>query len=274
MRRILIFIVAVLASTTAFVMVPASGAGAGGAGDFRVQTSITLLAVDQGPTSAVGCLFNGSTDQVISSFGGPSQLGAGIQGVDYPATRGPFRDAAGTAMSFGCGQIRVCFRPAQIDIDLDGVTTVDMVIGLAPIGVSTCEYGNMQAARFFNRTSPDGCGHVGLRPLLQANGDRVEFGDFCLTVTPFNAPVINRLDCESVDSAFTCTVAFTGGVGAVSIRWFLGGGAMPAFNNLTVMTGGCEPRLTYTVRVMLTDSTGASSARSVSPRCLGDPELD
>lgn len=78
--------------------------------------------------------------------------------------------------------------------------------------------------------------------------------------------------CEGLARRFLCSVAFTGAVAPVSVRWFVDGFHVPAYDNRTFVGIGCQPTFRYDIRAVISDSTGASVEFRSSPVCRsGNP---
>lgn len=78
------------------------------------------------------------------------------------------------------------------------------------------------------------------------------------------APTVSQVNCESGASRFICRIAVSGTSGAVQIRWVFNGTPMSAWNDRTLVSGGCAGNFTnYQVGATVTDATGSTSARGV-----------
>ncbi|SEF94042.1 hypothetical protein SAMN05444920_1011071 [Nonomuraea solani] len=78
--------------------------------------------------------------------------------------------------------------------------------------------------------------------------------------------------CEGLARRLLCSVAFSGAVAPVAIRWFVNGGNIPAFNDRTFVSIGCQPGFPVGIRSVISDATGASVEFRTSPVCpSGNP---
>lgn len=78
--------------------------------------------------------------------------------------------------------------------------------------------------------------------------------------------------CEGLARRFLCSVAFSGAVAPVSVRWFVDGSHVPAYDNRTFVGIGCQPTFRYDIRAVISDGTGASVEFRSNPVCRsGNP---
>jgi hypothetical protein len=78
-------------------------------------------------------------------------------------------------------------------------------------------------------------------------------------------PNVSSMSCRSDPiQTLTCTMTHAHASGAVSIRWYLDGTAVPAWNNRTSVQGVCG-RSTTRVRVSITASNGTDAAEDFFP---------
>jgi hypothetical protein len=78
------------------------------------------------------------------------------------------------------------------------------------------------------------------------------------------APTVSQVECESGASRFICRIAVSGTSGTVQIRWVFNSAPISAWNDRTLVSGGCGGNFTnYQVGATVTDATGSTSARGV-----------
>jgi len=78
------------------------------------------------------------------------------------------------------------------------------------------------------------------------------------------APTVGQVLCESGASRFICRIAVSGTTTTVQIRWVFNGTPMSAWNDRTLVSGGCAGNFSnYQVGATVTDATGSTSARGV-----------
>jgi hypothetical protein len=258
----------------------------------RVDTKISVGMYDTEvwPLADEHCGKGGTTSQELVRSDGSVHLGGRPE--PFAESVGPFVDRSGTPVDFFCGgEVSLCFFPTQVSVTTAGEATVTMLASFyeadpSPLGRPwwPCDKDDFDASSFVRLTVP-----AGQRRCLGANvdigdtnSDHATIGSFCVTVTSLGAepgPLtesprppqlrLTSLTCESLDETYTCDVAYTGGTAPVAIRWTVGGNAMPAYNDVTPVTGTCVVGRTVTARVVLTDATGASVQRTDSTTCLG-----
>ncbi|WP_188194802.1 hypothetical protein [Nonomuraea sp. SYSU D8015] len=64
--------------------------------------------------------------------------------------------------------------------------------------------------------------------------------------------------CERLARRFLCEVSYSGAVAPVTIRWFVNGNHVPAYDNRSFVGIGCQPGSSYDIRAVISDATGAS----------------
>lgn len=86
------------------------------------------------------------------------------------------------------------------------------------------------------------------------------------------ALTLNGGECERLARRFLCSVSYSGAVAPVTIRWYVNGGHVPAYDNRSFVGIGCQPNVTYDIRAVISDATGASVEYRTSPVCRsGNP---
>jgi hypothetical protein len=281
-RRTAIFTLGLVAASAALVCPPAP-ASADPPARYRVGSTISLGIVDdEGLLEDEHCGFGGSTTQELVQSTTPVQLGTGKPEVDYFWNRGPFRDRNGAAISFFCGgEVSLCFHPSTVVVSASGGLSITMLVAMfeGDSLVVPCIPSDWVAGRTVTMTVPAGMrGCLGAPvELKDSGGDKATIGSFCASATridtpappPPNPPVITGLGCDSIDAQFTCDLTQSGGAPPVTIRWIINGTQRASFDNLDSVSGACVVGAFVSVRVVVTDSTGASDQRSASVRCLG-----
>lgn len=64
--------------------------------------------------------------------------------------------------------------------------------------------------------------------------------------------------CERLARRFLCSVAFSGATAPATIRWFVNGNHVTAFDDRSFVGIGCQPTFGYDIRAVISDATGAS----------------
>ncbi|HLT10429.1 MAG TPA: hypothetical protein VK028_06440, partial [Micromonosporaceae bacterium] len=220
------------------------------------------------------CDFKGGTDETIKPADGTTQLGIETPGQDYPANAGPFRNASGQPIVFQCGQTSLCFQPATVTESLTEVLTVALGFRQYVEEKEACPgIAVGGGAPSVTLTVP-----VGERRCIAPYHDDWGYGsfkiNFCASNNRVNQPIpltLQNLACESTYSTYYCDVAFRGGLPPIQIRWVVNGAARPTFDNNNSISGPCTVGRPVSVRVTVSDATGASFSTSRSVYCRTVP---
>jgi hypothetical protein len=250
---------AVAAVVVASVAVPTTSAVATSSWPlYRVDSEIRVHMVDaRNPGPDQHCVYSGTTTQDVVE-GTPEQLGTGRPSIDYPPSRGPFRDAAGPPILFVCGSgLSLCLHPSGVSVvDLQRLT-IDIVLTMyeghgVAFPCDPPDEVDRDLVRLASQYEGRRCLAEPGVVLTGSDGDRVTVEQLCATLDFIGvydiSPRIASLACASFGGRIVCDVVYTSDY-PTSIGWSIGGGHVPALDDLSTITGPCVPGSTVHIGV-------------------------
>jgi hypothetical protein len=157
-------------------------------GRFRVESEIGVHIIDDRTQQRdVHCAFAGTTTQELVAGSGSTQLGTGRPQINYPRSRGPFRDATGAPILFECADVSVCFHPSTVGLGITGGLGLLLEVTLhVGSGLSfACDPASLLVSQTVHLGVQGEVGDCRLTPvtLTAHTHDRVTIGALCVWAT-------------------------------------------------------------------------------------------